>query len=185
MTVPLDISPSAMPQLTMGGWFYANDVPNQGGLLGDDNGGFDRMLDIDTRDSDGIPYWSAFNGKGVVAGGPFEYGQWVFVAVRYDQASGTMTLDVNGTFTNSTTSFGASSLNTFTIGRNPSFAAWFDGKIDDVFVYNGLLPNSYLDEIQKGARLDVTGGLTLNGTLKLGAVTAAPTPRSISTAARC
>jgi hypothetical protein len=168
MTVPLDIGPTAMPQLTMGDWFYAFGVAGQGGLLSDDNGGFDRTIDIDTRDSDGTPDWSAFNGTGVVAGGPVTAGQWTFVAVRYDQATGTMAFDVNGTFTYSETHFDLSQLNTFTIGRNPSFAAWFDGEIDDVFVYNQLLSNAQLDTIQQGARLDVTGGLTLDGTLKLG-----------------
>ena len=94
--------------------------------------------------------------------------QWVFVAVRYNQTAGTMSLDVNGTFTNATTDFDLNQLNTLTIGRNPSFAAWFTGKIDQVFVYNQVLTVAQLNTIQKGSYAEVTGGLTLDGTAKLG-----------------
>ena len=167
INVPLNISPTAMPDLTMGGWFNASNASaSQGGLLSDDNGGFDRTIDIDTRN--GGVKWSAFSGYGVVGGAAVVPNQWVFVAVRYNQTAGTMSLDVNGTFTNATTDFDLNQLNTLTIGRNPSFAAWFTGKIDQVFVYNQVLTVAQLNTIQKGSYAEVTGGLTLDGTAKLG-----------------
>ena len=94
--------------------------------------------------------------------------QWVFVAVRYNQATGTMSLDVNGTMTTASTNFGPSQLTTFTIGRNPTFDNPFDGKIDSVFVYNQYLTDAQLNKLQVGTYANVTGGLTLNGTAELG-----------------
>ena len=167
ITVPINISPAAMPQLTMGGWFdAANANPNSGGLLSDDNGGFDRTIDTDTRN--GGFKWSAFTGKGLISGAQVVPNQWVFVAVRYNQTNATMSLDVNGTITSATTDFDLSQLSTLSIGRNPSFAAWFNGKIDDVFVYNQYLSNAQLTQIEDGTYANVTGGLTLDGTANLG-----------------
>ena len=135
ITAPLNISPTAMPQFDDGRLVQRQQRQAlQGGLLSEDNGGFDRTIDIDTRN--GGVKWSAFSGYGVVSGAAVVPNQWVFVAVRYNQTAGTMSLDVNGTFTNASTDFDLNQLNTLTIGRNPSFAAWFDGKIDSVFVYN-------------------------------------------------
>ncbi|MGP0064470.1 MAG: beta strand repeat-containing protein, partial [Isosphaeraceae bacterium] len=168
ITAPLNVSPTAMPQLTMGGWFDASNASSTiRGLLSEDDGGYDRTIDIDTRN--GGVEWSAFSGYGVVSGAAVVPNQWVFVAVRYNQATQTMSLDVNGTITNASTDFDLSQTNTLTIGRNPNFDTPFDGKIDSVFVYNQYLTNAQLSAIQDSAYADVTGGLTLNGTAKLGA----------------
>ncbi len=167
ITAPVNISPAAMPQLTMGGWFDASNAnAANGGLLSDDDGGFDRTLDVNTRN--GGLKWSAFNGTGVVSGAAVVPNQWVFVAVSYNQAAGTMSLDVNGTFTSARTDFDLTQLNTLTIGRNPSFSTLFNGKIDGVFVYNQVLSSAQLDAIQDGVNAKVTGGLELDGTAKLG-----------------
>jgi YD repeat-containing protein len=168
ITVPVNIRPSAMPQMTMGGWFDASNTNSEiRGLLSSDDGGYDRTIDIDTRN--GGVKWSAFSGYGVVSGAAVVANQWVFVAVCYNQATGTMLLDVNGSITTASTNFDSTALNTLTIGRNPNFDFPFDGKIDDVFVCNQFLTPVQLANIQQGPYAFVTGGMTLDGTLDLGA----------------
>jgi hypothetical protein len=157
ITTQLDTSPTAMPQVTMGGWFNpsnANAVIR--GLLSDDDGGLDRTLDIDTRN--GGVRWSAFTGTGIVSGATVVPNQWTFVAVRYDQTTGAMSLDVNGTITNGSTNFGATAVKGLVIGRNPNFDSPFDGLIDNVFVFNQYLTDAQLASIQAG-----TAGLFLPG----------------------
>ncbi|MFO0799724.1 MAG: LamG-like jellyroll fold domain-containing protein [Gemmataceae bacterium] len=178
LTAPIDIGTAAMPRLTMGGWFNATAADfTLRGLLSADAGGFDRTMEIDTRN--GGVRWSAFAGYGPVSGPPVVPGQWTFVAVRYDQTTETLTLDVDGTRVTAPTDFDGFSTNTLTIGRNPNFDTPFDGLIDGVFVYDRLLTDAEIYGLRVGAYVTVTDGLHLDGVARLGAPNGGPAAQLI------
>lgn len=147
VTAPLDISVKTIPQLTMGGWFKATaDSTPQYGIVSNDNGNYDRTIDIDNRDAKPGTYWSAFVGGKVVGNTKVALGQWVFEAVVYNQATlpGTYKLYVNdGTKTHvlhGASDFDDESITTaVTIGANPDFDHAFYGDAANVFFYVGAL----------------------------------------------
>ena len=70
---------------------------------------------------------------------------WTFVAVRYNQSTGSIILDVQplGQGDSSFTATGTEGLGVTTgttIGRNPNFDTPFDGLIDNVFFYSQARP---------------------------------------------
>jgi hypothetical protein len=154
VTAPLNISPQALKQLTFGAWVKALAVDNpQYGIISNDDGNFDRSIDIDTRPS-ALPDWSAFVGGSVVGKVPARPGKWVFVAVSFDQSSGpgryafyvhdgsqTTVLTGNDAFDADSVTAGV------TIGRNPKFDQPFKGDIADAFFYNGILTRAQIAKI--------------------------------------
>lgn len=158
IVVPVDIGPTAMPRMTMGCWVNA-DVADLvvRGVLTHDDGVFDRGLDVDVRDGTGLR-WSAFAGHvgGVVGGDLVVPGEWVFLAVTYDQAAGETRFWVDDQpFTRvSSHSDGEAQL---TIGRNPNFDFVFDGRIDDVFIYDDVLSDVEIADIRANGRAAILG----------------------------
>lgn len=147
ITVPIDINPGVLPQVTFGGWFNA-DVADAviRGLISHDDGAFDRTLTIDTRNGDGVANWQMFAGGsnwfgGV--GGDVVAGSWTFVAASYD-ASGSSCLFVDGLFGCTTALPGSSSETTTTIGRNPNFDFPFMGRADNIFFFDEALTEEEL-----------------------------------------
>ncbi len=144
----LDINPASAPAVTFGGWVNADVGTAIRGVLSHDNTGFDRTIDIDHRG--GATGWSAFRGNGVVFGAPVSTGAWTFIALRHDQSTGSLSLNVDGVQVNAAgVSFG-SGFSDFFIGRNPCCDAPFDGRIDNVFVYDEFLSDARLAEIRVG-----------------------------------
>jgi hypothetical protein len=149
VSIDVDINPTLYPWLTMGAWVQTDSLSPQT-VMSHDNVDFDRSIVIDTRGGGGIK-WSAFAGTSqVLAGAPVVTGTWVFLAVVYNQASQTTTIYVDGqsfTKTNSVLGTGNPFVN---IGRNPGFKTFFDGTIDNVFIYEGALSASEIDAIRQG-----------------------------------
>ncbi|MBM4275489.1 MAG: LamG domain-containing protein [Deltaproteobacteria bacterium] len=119
--VPLDISPSKYPQLSMGAWVRAASPSNpRRQVLSHDDGGFDRSLGIEDSG------WGLFCGSGgVLCGDPVVEGKMVFLAAVYDQAAGTAKLwvdDKSYTKTSVTLGDGNTKLR---IGSNPGGANTF------------------------------------------------------------
>jgi hypothetical protein len=178
VTAPVNISPAAMPQVTMGGWFNASTLVTSSGairgLISDDDGGLDRTIDVDTRGGGGLR-WSAFTGSAILAGSPVVANQWTFVVVRYDQVAGTVILNVDGNEFSATGRVDSNSTNTTTIGRNPNFDFPFDGLIDNVFIYNMFLSDAQIAMIRAGGPPSATrvaniiSGNVNNGILITGA----------------
>lgn len=152
LTVPINLNPASLPEVTFGAWFKASTIGASGsvrGLISHDNGGFDRTLDLDTRGGSGLR-WSAFSGVGVLGGSPVVADAWTFVAVRYDSAAGTVVLNVDGVQYSTAGTPGSSSRTTTTIGRNPGFDQPFDGLIDNVFFFDEVLSDARVEEIRLG-----------------------------------
>jgi hypothetical protein len=155
VAAPLNISPAALPQLTMGAWVNARSVATpQYGILSNDDGDYDRTLGIDSRPARNGVVWSAFIGGDVVGKVPVVAGKWYFVAVSFDQKSagnpyvfyvndGSKTITVTGV-----DHFDADShTDVVSIGRNPSFDSSFNGEVKGAFFYAGILTKQQIAAI--------------------------------------
>ena len=167
LTAPLDINPNQYPKLTMGCWAKtASLLPwwQHQPILTHDNDGFNRAIAIDWRsngfDIDGNPNaigWSAFGGlEGQVLGGePAILDQWTFVAVVYDQNTGTVKFQVdNMVFTKDGATLGLGR-DKLLVGFRPgtdsfSIDTFFAGAIDNVFIFGDALTDEQLAYIRSG-----------------------------------
>jgi hypothetical protein len=147
-TAPVNIN--ALPQVTFGGWFDTTATDAVRGLIANDTGGFGRGIDIDNRN--GVNGYAAFNGAGLFGqpGGvtPSGGSTFDFIAVTYNSATNTQTLDVNGNFFTSTGTSPPAGQNVLTIGENPTYDNPFGGIIKDVFIYNTALTPAQLNALQ-------------------------------------
>ena len=158
-----DISPMALPELTMGAWVkpssrlagvnsatstlfdrarYVLTNENNDGI-----GGTDRGFGIDTRS--GTTGWSAYNGKssssttldgstGVLGSLPVVLNKWVFVAVTYSTTA--VQLYVDGQMIESPCDMtGGKGSTSLRMGHGGIEQAGFHGTIDNVFVYDTVL----------------------------------------------
>jgi hypothetical protein len=171
VTIPLDIDPAAVPQITFGAWVNASPATVTSdvirGLISNDDGDYDRTLDIDTRN--GGLQWSAFIGGSVVANGAVTANTWTFLAVRYNQTANSYAFNVNGSQIAGTTNFDNTNVTTgTTIGRNPNFDSPFGGEMADAFVFNQVLTDQQIANIQANgpsAILALGGSPTPAGTV--------------------
>ncbi|HYZ84081.1 MAG TPA: LamG domain-containing protein [Bryobacteraceae bacterium] len=152
ITVPININPGALPQVTFGAWVNAATANNViRGIISHDTGNFDRTLDMDTRGPAAGPEWCAFAGPVSLAicNGAVSANEWVFLAVRYDANTGAIALTRNGSHTLSN-GFPENNGTTVTyIGRNPGFDSPFDGRIDNVFFYDEFLSDAQVESIYR------------------------------------
>lgn len=151
ISIPVNINPGVLPRVTMGAWVNTDAVNAIRAVISHDDGGFDRNLNIDVRGSGTGYRYAAFTGFGVTAAGPdpAPVGEWVFVAVRYDDLANRMTLDVGADriTVGANPGFGYS---TTRIGSNPGFGEYFDGRIDNVFIFDEFLSDRRIDAIRRG-----------------------------------
>jgi len=154
LSIPVNISPSAYPQITMGMYINVESIANdRGWIMGQDNGGYDRALMIsDTRFGSGL---SAGVGHTYTSSLPSlgdTLGLWYGIAVSYDQVAKTATIYINDLDGNSASETVATNL-----GNGKSFAtlgglSQFGGHgvnalVDDVFIYDRALSASELDVV--------------------------------------
>jgi hypothetical protein len=150
---PLNISVAGLKQVTFGGWFKALSITTpQYGIVSNDDGDFDRSLDIDNRT--GGVHWSAFVGGAVVGKVAVHTGQWIFMAVSFNQSTlpGKYALYVNNStglhVLRGSDNFDTNSITTaVTIGRNPNFDHPYAGDAANVFFYNGILTQTQIANI--------------------------------------
>lgn len=148
VSVPVNINPDAMPQMTMAAWVRADRAASsRGTVISHDNGGFDRTIGIDDRG--GGLGWSAFIGSGSVLGyRPVSVGEWVFIAAVYDQNAKKVRLHVNDAVYEKEGTL-SSGLNYIHIGHNPTYGENFAGVIDEVRIYNYALSSSEIASLYK------------------------------------
>jgi len=138
--IPVNINPSVLPQMTMTVWARADNDLRSMTVLSHDNIDFDRTIDTDNRG--GGVGWSAFSGTGAVLGfEPIVVGEWVFIAVAYNQNAKTVKLYVNNSKFEKEGDLGEG-WDFMQIGKNPSFDAFFEGAIDQVRIYDRALSES-------------------------------------------
>lgn len=151
ISIPVNLNPSVFPKMTMGAWANTDVVNAIRAIISHDNGGYDRTLNVDWRGPGSGYRYSAFTGSGVTSAGPdpAPIGEWVFVAARYDDVANTLTLDVGTSRITVSANPGAGNT-TARIGSNPCCGEYFNGRIDNVFIYNELLTDAQIDAIRTG-----------------------------------
>lgn len=167
--IPLDLfwEEPYLPKVTMGAWVRTSNLsPGLRKVIGSDNGGYDRVLGLDTRPSFG---YSTFLGTGVLPGGPAPVSteQWTFLAVSYDQDAGEAVLYVGLdastlaplTVLTAPTGFGdscASPVSLGSVGPNTGGEGW-QGAIDNVFFYDEILTPEQVFAICRGGKTTILG----------------------------
>jgi hypothetical protein len=154
LTLPVDIGPTALPQMTMGMFINVQSFDNTNDwIMGHDNGGFDRsLIASDGRFGAGLAagvggtYTSSLTNLGD------NLGSWFGIAVSYDQSAATATIYINDLFGSSSIQTVATSLgdgNSFaSVGGLSSFGGHgLDALVDDVFIYDRALSQSELDTV--------------------------------------
>lgn len=159
----VNISPSALPAMTIGGWFNVTGASGRDWGVAHDNGGFDRALILsDTRYGAGV---AAGVGRTYTSTLPaMRLNTWNFMAVSYQGNGQSATVFLNGL-----TQTVANVINTdgnafFTIGGLSNFGNHeFRGFADDIFVYNRALSLGELSSIQRNGVVPEPGSLALIG----------------------
>ena len=153
LEVPLDISPDQYPRITIGVWAKPDSPDPRQVLLSHDDGGFDRTLCIDDR---GGGSWSIFTGSGVAGVGinlPVDTTKWTFLAAGYTNESSaycglwaSCDSHSSGVYTGGQPGAGKKSLR---IGAHPWGTDFFQGRLDNVFIFNRWLTDDELDYIRE------------------------------------
>ena len=161
LDIPVNISPAAMPAMTFGAWVSSDVTTGRRAIISADDtspANWDRQIGIDNRDTNGNDTgafrYSAFSGGAigsrVLQGGPGSVptNQYVFVAARYDGS--TTTLFVDGTTASAidTTEDDPNHESFSRIGKNPNFDLYFDGAIDNLFIYDEALSDLQIANIR-------------------------------------
>ena len=98
LIAPININVSTAPELTLGAWVKTSTLePGLYKVMGHDNGGWDRTIGLDTRDTDEFRYTSFVgNGRPVLGTpGPESVDDWTFLAVTYSRADREVTVYVD------------------------------------------------------------------------------------------
>ena len=163
---PIDINAGQLPDMSWGAWVRTNNTsPGLRKVMGHDNGGWDRTLGLDSRN--GQFRYTSFTGFGrPVVGdlpGPANTEDWTFLAANYNSKDSTVSVYVD---------LDASSIDddlvkvteptrwnngqaTFAIGglRPDNTAELWDGAIDNVFVYDGILTDEEMKDLRDRAAI--------------------------------
>ena len=153
INIPFNTGPTLWPDLTWGGWVNPDAINDIRTLLNNDDGGYDRALNIDWR--------AGGNYAAFVNNGPAPYnsgitpvtGDWIFFAGVYQNdfygiEQGQLTLYVGNTVTTGIRTYYGSTGWTFTsIGGSPTFGEFWDGRMDDVFVMGGAATQAQMAQI--------------------------------------
>ncbi|MEX1224667.1 MAG: LamG-like jellyroll fold domain-containing protein, partial [Pirellulales bacterium] len=87
-------------------------------------------------------------GGKVITGGSAPVDEWTHIALTFDDPTGTMRLLVDGVLINSETGASSTASANFEIGRRPGFTStFFDGRIDDVAIFDHVLTQQQLNNV--------------------------------------
>lgn len=153
INIPFNTGPALWPDLTWGGWVNPDAINDIRTLLNNDDGGYDRALNIDWR--------AGGNYAAFVNNGPAPYnsgvtpviGEWTFFAGVYQNnfygtGQGRLTLYVGtNVITDIQTFYGNTGWTYTSIGGSPTFGEFWDGRIDDVFVIGGAATPQQMTQI--------------------------------------
>jgi len=133
-------SPADLPETTWEAWVYPAAVNGSRPILSTDDGGFDRDVRIASGE------FVVFAGCQWATGLSPTINEWQHVAVTY--TSDDVIFYLNGVKVNrGGPATGGSTSNPLTIGRNPGFNEFFDGRIDEVAVYERALTDAEIAAI--------------------------------------
>lgn len=153
VTLPLDIGPASLPEITVGMFVKLRSVANdRGWVLGHDDGVYDRSLALtDTRYQSGVaggtgtyPHFSSLIKLGE------HLDEWHCVAVAYDAALWSAMFYADGS-TQTTWAHPGGGLPTASLGGQVfHWNHTVDALVDEVFVYDRVLTKEELDAVCAG-----------------------------------
>ena len=131
----VDVQPGTHPEMTWEGWVF----PTRSGLrlqiLSADDGGYDRSVLVEGS------RFGVFTGWGVWTPVSMSFNQWQHFAAVFSRTN--VEFYKNGErFSYNAAPAGQGSRNTLQIGRNPGFGEYFQGRIDEVSIYNRALASA-------------------------------------------
>ncbi|MFN2340721.1 MAG: LamG domain-containing protein [Halanaerobium sp.] len=144
LTLPVNISPGIMPQLTAALWLKVEERAGISTILSNNDGGFGRSLIIDSRKNRALLSVIAGNNQKVYGGINIPFNKWVFAAVSWNAENGKVSLyliDQNKNFsTISTNNVNPGQGKDFiTLGKNPVSGDFFRGTIDQLMIWDQIL----------------------------------------------
>jgi hypothetical protein len=163
---PIDINAGTLPDMSWGAWVRTNNTePGLRKVMGHDNGAWDRTLGLDSRN--GQFRYTSFTGIGrPVVGdlpGPENTEDWTFLAANYDSKDSTVSvyvdLDASTIDDDLVKVTEPARWNTgqdsFAIGgiRPDNTTELWDGAIDNVFVYEGILTDEEMKDLRDRAAI--------------------------------
>ncbi len=133
---------------TAGAWVRLDDVNGDNTILGQDAAG----LHLTTRGNQNyFGFWGNDTGGGTQVITP---GQWTHLAWRFD--SGEQAVFVNGVLDNATGGHAALGSNAVVaLGRSNGDQGWFNGRMDEVAIFDRALSNAEVTELASGRSLAV------------------------------
>ncbi len=141
----LDIQPSAMPYMTFVAWVYPTTTSgSRQDVFSDDDYNWDRTLTIEGGTSDWEVY-TGDTGPNRQQTAPVDFNQWQQVAVIYTASS--VTFYKNGVRYRTYPTSGQNTVNKFTLGKDPNWGDYFNGKIDEVRVYDRALSDMEIEQL--------------------------------------
>jgi len=157
---PVNINPSALPKMTMGMWVNLRSIPNnQGWVLGHDNGGYDRSLNLhDSRYGFGV---AGGTGRSPHSSSLLKLkdnlNSWHCVAASYDSVANTTTYYADGAVQTVSAAPGNGNAGATLGGLHNYGNHTVDGLVDEVFMFDRVLSATELDQVCG----DLNGGLAL------------------------
>lgn len=154
MRIPFNTGPALWPNLTWGGWVKPTATAGVNNIFNNDDGGYDRALNIDFR--------SGGNYSAFVNNGPSPYNTgvaptlngWIFIAGVYQNnyyatGQGRLTFYVgNQVFENIHTYYGNTGWTFTAVGGSPTFGEYWTGYMDDLFVAGAAFSAAQIAQVK-------------------------------------
>jgi hypothetical protein len=132
VSTPLDVSPAVLPTTTWEAWVYPTRPGGRSQILSDDDGGYDRSVLVEGNN------FGVFTGHEVWQPVAIDFNQWQHIAVIFSPAN--VEFYKNGVrYSYGLAPVGQSTQFRLQIGRNPGYGEYFQGRIDEVSVYDRAL----------------------------------------------
>lgn len=146
LTLPIDINPDRMKQLTMCVWIKPDTNSGYRVLLTHDDGKFDRAITMEDRN--GRRYWYSYGGakERITVETDINYGEWYFVAVCYDQEKETVRFYVNGESIGAQARTGGG-YPQIRVGMDIYSVTFFRGAMDDIRIYDTVLSAEAIEQL--------------------------------------
>lgn len=141
----LDVQPSARPTSTWEAWVFPTRSGGRQQILSADDGGYDRSVLVEGT------HFGVFTGWGVWTPVTMSFNEWQHFAVVFSPTN--IVFYKNGErYAYDGVPAGQDSRNALQIGRNPGFGEYFQGRIDEVAVYDRALSDAEVRSIAAAGR---------------------------------
>ncbi|MEM7383339.1 MAG: LamG-like jellyroll fold domain-containing protein [Verrucomicrobiota bacterium] len=147
--LPINVNPGQLPGVTFGGWVNVENFEFDG-FMAIDNGGWDRGITINARDSNAF---SIASGEAPTHGAAVVPGEWQYVVGTFDSEESRATVYVGGDVAASMTTESANGADITAVGLQVIEIGRYDnqdldGLVDDIFVFDEALDAHQVNAIR-------------------------------------